>query len=152
MSDPRPQVIVTHEDGSTNVLPDVPATQEYSALAYHRAWWRGASYYHRDGQRYRVLYAVPERPLGTLSRLRALTIYNPRVQVRHEYSAAAYELSDLKTALASAIRADDDVLTQFYEGEDLLAQLDAASTFDDVVEVLKRAELGPNEDEDDETE
>jgi hypothetical protein len=61
--------------------------------------------------------------------------------VHYEYrSTGAYELTELKQALADAIDKDDDVLTQFHEGDELKQRLERARSFDEVVEVLRFAE------------
>jgi hypothetical protein len=68
----------------------------------------------------------------------AATVYNPRVRVQFEYERAGrYALDDLKAAFGAALEADDDVLTQFHEPEELRVKLAAATSFADVAAVLE---------------
>lgn len=88
--------------------------------------------------RYAVSAAVPARPLGAWSRMLAATVYNPRVRVQFEYERAdRYTLDDLKAAFGLALEADDDVLTQFHEPEELRGKLAAAASFAAVAAVLE---------------
>jgi len=133
----QPAVIAVGDDGWTNLEPDLPREREDSAYAFHKPWWRGVSFFHRDGKRYEITSA---RPLGSMPpRLLASTLYNPRVKVRYEYSATNYSLDDLKRALTKAIDRDDDILTQFREADDLKSRVAKASSFDDVIAVLQYA-------------
>jgi hypothetical protein len=116
----------------------LPPALEATALGYHRAWWRVSTFFHADGYRYAVSAAVPARPLGAWSRMLAATVYNPRVRVQFEYERAGrYALDDLKAAFGAALEADDDVLTQFHEPEELRVKLAAATSFADVAAVLE---------------
>jgi hypothetical protein len=51
-----------------------------------------------------------------------------------------YELPALKAALRRALSDDDDVLTQFHEAPEIEAWLAQASSFEEVVAALERAE------------
>ena len=44
--------------------------------------------------------------------------------------------------LAPVLAEDDDVLTQFFDAEEIEAWFDRATTFADVIEALQRAESG----------
>ena len=129
-------VVCVGTDGWTATEPSLPTERTTSAYGFHKPWWRGVRFFHRDGRCYEVASAIPVRPLVPLSRLLASTIYNPRLTVRYEYRARAYDLAELRQALIDAIDRDADILTQFHEPEELKRRLDLARTFDDVVGVL----------------
>jgi len=131
-------VILIGEDGWTDTSESLEVERVTSAYGFHKPWWHGVSFFHRDGHRYEVLSATPLRSLLPLSRLLAATIYNPRFTVRYDYrSAGTYELADLTRALGSAIDKDDDVLTQFREAGELKRRLAKVRSFDDVVNLLQ---------------
>ena len=130
-------VIFVGEDGWTDMARDLPEQRATSAHGYHQPWWKGVKLYHRNGYRYQVEKATPEGELPPLSKLMAATIHNPTFNVAYEYqSTGFYQLDDLKQALRDAVNKDDDVLTQFHEAEELIAQIDAAKSFDDLVNML----------------
>jgi len=132
--DDRVLVIAVHPRGFIQALPELKQTDRTSAYAYHRQGWKSVGLFHRDGQRYEVVSVAPDRPRGLFSKILANTVYNPRFVAAFNYRAVgAYGLADLKGAVSAAIRADDDVLTQFHSEEELLDRLARVSTFDDMV-------------------
>ncbi|HEY0020560.1 MAG TPA: hypothetical protein VGC13_29950 [Longimicrobium sp.] len=141
MHAPRTHVIMLYpEAGGAEALAELPEEGVESAARRHHEWWRGVSYYHRDGLRYVIGSAVPEQPPGWLSRVLPTLLYNPGVRVRYRFrQGVPYDLAQLRDALAAAIRADDDILTQFHESGELLEALARATTFDDVAGVLHLA-------------
>ena len=135
-------VICVGNDGWTETEPALLTERTTSAVAFHKPWWRGVRFFHRDGHCYEVRSAVPAEPLLPLSKLLANTVYNPRLTVRYEYvSRGPYDLSELRQAVSDAIDNDDDILTQFHEADELNQRLALAQSFDDVVAVLDFAAL-----------
>ena len=133
-------VIFVGEDGWTDTARDLPEQRATSAHGFHKPWWKGVKLYHRNGYRYEVEKATPEQELPPLSKLMAATIHNPTFNVTYEYqSTGFYKIDELKEALRNAVKKDDDVLTQFHEAEELIARIDAAKDFSDLVDVLEYA-------------
>ena len=131
-------VIAIGDNGWTEIESDLLTEREGSAYGFHKPWWRGVSFFHRDGKRYEVAAATP---LGSMvPKILASTIYNPSVKVRYEYRAVGpYSLDDLKRAMIGAIEKDDDILTQFHTAGELKALVARAASFDDAVGVLQYA-------------
>ena len=130
-------VIFVGDNGWTDMAPDLPETRMTSAHGFHQPWWKDVRIYHRNGYVYEVEAAKPETELPALSKVLAATLYNPTYNIAYEYrSTGFYQLDDLKKAVDQAIDADDDVLTQFHEAEELHEMVAKANSFDDVVEVL----------------
>ena len=131
-------VIAIGQDGWTAIETDLMPERAGSAYGFHKPWWRGVSFFHRNGTRYEVGSATP---LGSVPpKLLAATFYNPRINVRYEFRAAGpYAIDDLKKALSSAIDRDPDILTQFHGADELTARVAAAASFDDLVAVLRYA-------------
>jgi len=133
-------VIGVGNDGWTETAPALLAERATSAVGFHKPWWRGVRFFHRDGHCYVVGAAMPAEPLVPLSKLLANTVYNPRLTVRYEYvSRGPDDLPELRQAVTDAIDKDDDILTQFHEADGLKQQLALARSFDEVVAVLNRA-------------
>ena len=69
------------------------------------------------------------------------TVFNPWVDtefVWHE--PRAYTLDELKKNYASAVEADDDILTQFVERDALLKEISEASSFTDLARIYRSAQ------------
>ena len=130
-------VIFVGDNGWTDMAADLPAERKTSAYGFHNQWWKGIRIFHRNGYVFEVEKATPETELPPMSKVLAATIYNPEFNVAYEYqSTGFYQLADLKKAIDQAIDADDDVLTQFHEADELHEMVAKANSFDDVVEVL----------------
>lgn len=133
-------VIVVSDDGWTETQPELLAEREGTASCFHQPWWKGVSFFHKNGTRYEVAAATPVTPLPPLSKFLAATVHNPRIVVRYEYrEAGRYGLNELKDALSDAICRDDDILTQFHGADELSERLGGAASFDDLVKVLRFA-------------
>jgi hypothetical protein len=133
-------VIVVGDNGWTETQPDLLTEREGTAFCFHKTWWKGVSFFHKNGTRYEVAAATPVTPLPPLSKLLSATVHNPRIVVRYEYRAAgSYGLEDLKDALSEAIYRDADALTQFHGADELSEFIGGAVSFDDLVKVLDLA-------------
>ena len=131
-------VIMIGDGGWTDTAESLEVERTTSAYGFHKPWWKGVTFFHRDGTRYEMLTATPAQWMPP--KFLALTIYNPSVLVRYDYrSVGPYEVDDLKQALADAIDQDDDILTQFHEADELKELLGNAKTFDGVLKVLRFA-------------
>ena len=134
------------DNGWTDMTPDLPAQRTTSAYGFHKPWWRGVTIYHRDGRKYEIANAIPERAVPP--KLLAATIYNPSFTARYEYRATGvYQIDELKKALNDAIDNDPDVLTQFHGADVLCDRVAKSSSFDDVVAVLRYAATEDDEGE-----
>jgi hypothetical protein len=131
-------VIFVGDNGWTDMTPDLPRERTTSAYGFHKPWWRGVTLYHRNGNKYEIERAIPDR--GVPSKFLAATLYNPSFTARYDYRLlGAYQIDELKKAVHDAIYNDPDVLTQFHGADVLRARVAKAVTFDDVVEVLRYA-------------
>ncbi len=79
-------------------------------------------------------YDRPPGGFSALERLLAHTFYNPvsRVGITWE-QLQPYSFDELRQHYLDAIAADDDILTQFVEPDELSARVRACSTFDQLV-------------------
>jgi hypothetical protein len=133
------RVIVVGPNGWASLEEILQTTGRHKALGYHKQWWKGVRFFHSDGFVYEVESADPERPLGALSKILAMTVYNPWLQLKYTYrKVVAYSLEELKGAVAAAIREDDDILTQFEDESALMNELSEAKSFQSVAAVIRR--------------
>jgi hypothetical protein len=135
------RVIAIGPRGYAAVWPEQPESRETTGYAVASGFWDELELYDGGGRLWRV--DSIELPHGDAAwrRLLARTVWNPRTIARVTYGEpASYELAALKEALRRALAADDDVLTQFHEADEIDSWLEHAATFEEVVEVLERAE------------
>jgi len=133
-------VILVAANGWVDRAPELQRRGRQKVLGYFKAWWRGVTYFHRDGHTYTVASVRPAKPLAVIDRILASTIYNPGIDLEYEYvRGPTWTIDQLRAAIRRAIEQDDDVLTQFHEPGDLLDRLDRATTFEGVAAVLDLA-------------
>jgi hypothetical protein len=136
-------VIVVGPNGWASLKDDLEIAGRHTTLGYHKQWWKGVRFFHINGFVYEIESAEPDRPLGKISKILASTLYNPWLRLKYSYrQVAEYSLEQLRTAVANAIRQDDDVLTQFEDEAELLRRLSAADSFPAVAEVIRRGVHG----------
>jgi hypothetical protein len=138
------KVILVGPNGWASLDDDLHVNGRQTALGYHKRWWSGVRFFHSDGSVYEIESAEPERPLGAVSKALAMTVYNPWLQLKYKYrEISRYSVEELRSAVAQAIREDDDVLTQFEDENELIRQLSAAEDFHAVASVIRRG-IGSN--------
>lgn len=82
------------------------------------------------------------------NRLLAKTIYNPTVPVKVSWThLGEYRLEELKKDLSEAIDSDDDILTQYADGETIKKELNKSKSFDEIFGLLKKYVFEVNEQE-----
>jgi hypothetical protein len=139
-------IIVVGPAGWVERREELPSQLRGSVYGFFRRWWNGTTYFHRDGAKYEVARVSPPRPLGSVHRILAASIYNPSLDFTVEHRrTGTWSIDELRGALRVAIERDDDILTQFHERETLLARLAMAKSFDDVVNVIALAETPADE-------
>jgi hypothetical protein len=134
-------VIAIGPRGYAAVWLERPESRETTTHALARGFWDELELYDGGGRPWRV--EAVELPNGATAwrRLLARTVWNPRTTARISYrEPTTYELPTLTGALRRALSADDDALTQFHEAAEIELWLAQASTFEDVVAALERAE------------
>lgn len=135
------RVIAIGPRGYAAVWPERPQSRETTTYAVSRGFWDDLELYDAAGRVWRV--GAVELPHGTSGwrRLLARTVWNPPTTARISYRPpATYEPPALREALRHALAADDDVLTQFHEADEIEAWLEQAATFAEILATLERAE------------
>ena len=137
----KPAVIAITPRLGVSLHADVPHELEASAYGVAGRGWIGTTLYDADGHAHIVRAFDTTPPLGPLRRLLAYTVYNPAVKAQVLYQAPrSYLLDELREHLVRAVHADDDLLTQWHSEEDLIQGLRIATTYDDLLAVVRSTE------------
>jgi hypothetical protein len=104
--------------------------------------------YDAQGQKWKC-ELVSEKVKNTfVIRLLANTFYNPEVDVRYKWhKIGQYQLPEVRGSLSVCIDEDDDLLTQFVEGEYLKEAINNCGTFEDVYQTLNKYVFDAKEEE-----
>ena len=83
-----------------------------------------------------------------LTKLLAKTFYNPLLEAKVIWTqVGSYQIKELQNKLKYCIDKDDDIITQFEEGDVIKSNLDKSDTFDNILEVLKKYVFEVNEEQ-----
>ena len=101
-----------------------------------------------DGQKWKC-ELVSNRVKNTfITRLLANTFYNPQVDVQYNWDKIGqYSLAELQSDLNVCIDKDDDLLTQFVEGDILKKAINRADTIEEIHITLNKYVFDANEEE-----
>ena len=134
-------VVVVGPEGMLEVWPRLLEKTATSSYAMATGVLSKLRLYDAYGRVSRIRDARPPFEFGAVRRFLARTVYNPRFDVRLEYDQAeAYDLSELKDQILTAIALDDDVITQFHDANTISAWIRGAANFQEVVAALTRAQ------------
>lgn len=77
-----------------------------------------------------------------------IVFFNPFIDVLPVFSQVGnYELDELKSTLKKCVDVDDDVITQFVEGDVIKTAIDKASGFNEMLAVFEKYVFNPDEEE-----
>ena len=81
----------------------------------------------------------PNKPLNLLDKILAYTFYHPLIPVSFQVNKITDRPMDIiKDALTQAIDADDDILTQWTDADELKKAVRDANSFDSLIANLKK--------------
>ena len=99
------------------------------------------SFYSKDGNKWRLRSIRPGESIGLIPRVfglwLGLSLRTVSVSVEFE-PAGPYATEDLRAVLRSAVEADDDILCQFHDKEQILAWLDEAQSVARIFDLYDR--------------
>lgn len=107
-------------------------------LAVFLEFYKDLMFY--DSERYRwSIESVETGAKATfLNKLLAHTFYNPSVKfIPHWRKEGKYELDELKSLYIKAVQQDDDILTQYVDGDELIQRVSAAKSIKDLIAVAE---------------
>jgi hypothetical protein len=118
--------------GTVNEIPD---TTKGTWLGFLHEAWKGETFYLSDGTQWGIEPVPGQKiPRRTFWALLASQVYNPWRTLRvRGVARGAYTIADLKALILRWVAADDDILTQFLDGEQIAFLLNTVETFDHLV-------------------
>lgn len=95
--------------------------------------------YDKDGFLWRVSEIDSNYRINALTKLLAYTVYNPIIKVSLTWTKiGGYKLDELKKDICNQTDRDDDVITQFSDGEVIKEKVKECKSFDDLIRILSK--------------
>jgi hypothetical protein len=126
-------LIAIERHGFTQMVPsrDYWRCLPLSSINLYRRRLGVLKFYDNEGNSWRLNSIEPEHALGLLRRFVGLHLglsVQPVSVVVDLQIAGAYTIEELRADLRSAVEADDDILCQYYDKQQILAWLDEAKS------------------------
>ena len=107
-------------------------TLKPNRLAIIKRTWEHCHAFDADSRYELVVTGVPN--VSTLQRLLAYTVYNPSVELISTWTRLGdRSSSDLLNLVRAGLAKDDDIITQWFNGDEVLKLLESASSWDELV-------------------
>lgn len=104
--------------------------------------------YDKDGHLWKVDKVSSNYKLNGLIKFLAYTVCNPEIKVTIRWAKISdYKLLDLKSDIIKQVDRDDDIITQFEEGEIIKGKIENCDSFDNIIKTLNKYVFIVNEDE-----
>jgi hypothetical protein len=143
-----PIVLTDDSTGYLDLIDNDDRLTNSNALGLIKGVHKRFQAYDKGGQLWRVGKVDSNYKINGLTKFLAYTVYNPQIKVNIEWTKIAdYKLDDLKKDINKQVDRDDDIITQFEEGEVIKEKIENCDSFDDIIKTLDKYVFKVNEDE-----
>lgn len=132
--------------GGIRLTDELPGQVRANALAICSRFWERELFYRDDGIKLRAALAEGSScGESVFTKLLAHTVYNPfRTLAFHYEEVGPYHVDEIKAKICRYLEGDDDILTQFIDGDEILQRLDRVDSFAGLVDLIETMQ-GKNE-------
>ncbi|MGB0521688.1 MAG: hypothetical protein ACPGJS_01950 [Flammeovirgaceae bacterium] len=138
----KPQIPIILIDESTGFLDLVEShdmLSSSSVLGFIKETHKRFRAYDKNGICWGIGEVKSDYKINRLTKLLAYTFYNPEITITLTWTELhEYTLADLKKKINQQIKRDDDVITQFEEGEIIIQKINNCNSFDAIVTALEK--------------
>ena len=139
-------LILCDNSGYLDLLDNEKGLAQTNVLGFLKGAFLGFTAYDGNGITWTVNELKTTYRINGLTRFLAYTIYNPIIKVTFQWrKGKAYKFDDLKHKLSKQVDKDDDVLTQYKEGEFIKQEIHKSESFSEIVAVLEKCVFKVNE-------
>ena len=125
--------------GGVELLPSLEPLRRMNRRAIFNRTWESVTIYREDGRTLRIHPKESERPKKNLWSVLVAFFYDPPVKVHFLYEESGnYELDEIKTKILEYVSEDDDILTQFLNGDQIQALFAQSIAFSDLVAAIEK--------------
>jgi hypothetical protein len=143
-----PIILTDNTTGYLDLIDNGDRLKNSNALGLIKGVHKNFQAYDKDGGLWKVDKVNSSFKVNGLSKFLAYTVYNPKVKVTIEWRKITdYKLDDLKKDINKQVDRDDDILTQFEEGEIIKEQVEKCDSFDNIIKTLEKYVFKVNEEE-----
>lgn len=143
-----PIILTDNTTGYLDLVENGDSLTNSNALGLIKGVHKNFQAYDKDGRLWKVDKVDSNYQVNGLTKFLAYTVYNPKVKVTIGWTKIAdYKLDDLKKDINKQVDRDDDIITQFEEGETIKGQIENCDSFDNIIKTLGKYVFKVNEEE-----
>jgi hypothetical protein len=141
-------LVLCDNSGYLDLLDNGNGLAQTNVLGFLKGAFLGFTTYDSNGMTWTVNELKTTYRINGLTRFLAYTVYNPIINVTFQWrKGKAYKFDDLKHKISRQIDKDDDVLTQYEDGEFIKQEIHKSKSFSELVAVLNKYVFKVNEEE-----
>jgi hypothetical protein len=134
-----PMILTDNTTGYLDLIEDNDYLINSNALGLIKQVQKNIQAYDKNGILWKVDKANSNYRINSLTRFLAYTVYNPKIKVIITWAKVGhYDLEDLKRCVNRQVDRDDDILTQFENGEIIKGKIENCESFDDIIKALNK--------------
>ncbi|MCB9241409.1 MAG: hypothetical protein H6608_09770 [Flavobacteriales bacterium] len=143
-----PVILTIKATGYLGLVDNADSLTNSNALGLIKGVLKNFQVYDEDGRLWKVEKVDSNFKVNGLTKFLAYTVYNPKVMLTIGWTKITdYKLDDLKKDIIKQVDRDDDIITQFEEGEVIKRQIENCESFDSIVKTLEKYVFKVNEEE-----
>lgn len=138
MGTPYIQLYDAPYGGAVELLPSLKQVWRMNRAAIFDRTWESVSVYTESGRKLKPRPNELGLPRKNIWSVFAVFFYDPLREVRFLYEEiGSFELEEIKTKILAYVAKDDDILTQFLDGDEIRMVLEGSNTFPDLVRAIE---------------
>ena len=145
---PTYPLILCDKSGYLDLIDHDDNLAHTNVLGFLKGAYLGFTAYDNHGNTWTVKQLKTTYRINGLTRLLAYTIYNPIIKVTFQWKKGrGYQFDRLKQKIVKQIDKDDDVLTQYEDGEVIKQEIQKCESFSELIFILNKFIFQINEQE-----
>ena len=143
-----PIILTDDTTGYLDLVDNGDSLNNSNALGLIKGVHKNFQAYDKDGLLWRIEKVDSNYRVNGLTKFLAYTVYNPKINVVLTWKRIGdYKLDVLKNDISKQTDRDDDIITQFEEGEVIKEKVKKCDSFDDIVRTLNKYVFKVDEEE-----
>lgn len=145
---PSYPLIVIDNSGYLDLIDNEDPLTSSNALVLIRNFHKKLQAYYGHGNIWKVENVESKYKINNLTKFLAYTFYNPSIKVTLTWKKErSYQINELKNAINKLVDQDDDILTQFEEGDIIKKAVDNSNSFQGIIDTLNKYVFNVDEQE-----
>ncbi len=143
-----PIILVDNKSDYLDLVDNGDILTNFNVLGLIKGSYKNVKAYDKDGHLWKIDKVDSNYKLNGITKFLAYSVYNPKIKVAISWMKIVdYKLDELKSDISMQVDRDDDIITQFVNGEFIKHKIEKCDSFGDIVKTLDKYVFKVNEEE-----